>query len=45
VPSDDWPVYNHEERPVLVFDRHTHVEHDPYPHRRRAWAGFTLAGE
>ena len=21
VPGDDWPVYNREERPVLVFDR------------------------
>ena len=42
-PGDDWPVYNHQERPVLVFDRHTHVEYDPQPHRRRAWAGFTFA--
>ena len=43
VPGDDWPVYNHDERPVLVFDRHTHVEYDPHPHRRKAWAGFALA--
>jgi para-nitrobenzyl esterase len=43
VPGDDWPVYNHTERPVLVFDRHTHVEYDPHPHRRNAWAGFSLA--
>jgi para-nitrobenzyl esterase len=42
-PGVDWPVYNREERPVLVFDRHTHVEYDPNPHRRQAWAGFTLA--
>ena len=43
VPGDDWPAYNRDERPVLVFDRHTHVEYDPHPHRREAWAGFTLA--
>ena len=43
VPGEDWPVYNHDERPVLVFDRHTHVEYDPHPHRRQAWAGFTLS--
>ncbi len=42
-PGDDWPVYNREERPVLVFDRHTHVEFDPHPHRREAWASFTFA--
>ena len=43
VPGDDWPAYNRDERPVLVFDRHTHIEYDPHPHRREAWAGFTLA--
>jgi len=43
LPGDDWPAYNREERPVLVFDRHTHIEYDPHPHRREAWAGFTLA--
>ena len=42
-PGEDWPAYNRVERPVLVFDRHTHVEYDPHPHRREAWAGFTLA--
>lgn len=42
-PGEDWPVHNHDQRPVLVFDRHTHVEYDPHPHRREAWAGFTLA--
>jgi para-nitrobenzyl esterase len=44
VPGD-WPSYNREERPVLVFDRHTHVEYDPHQHRRKAWAGFSLASE
>lgn len=42
VPGD-WPAYDREERPVLVFDRHTHVEYDPHQHRRQAWAGFSLA--
>jgi para-nitrobenzyl esterase len=45
VPGDDWPVYNHRDRPVLVFDRHTHVEYDPHPERRRAWANFTMTGD
>ena len=44
VPGDDWPVYNQIDRPVLVFDRHTHVEYDPHPHRRQAWADFSLSG-
>ena len=43
VPGEDWPAYNREERPVLVFDRHTHVEYDPHPQRREAWVGFSLA--
>ena len=43
VPGADWPAYNREQRPVLVFDRHTHVEYDPHPHRREAWVGFSLA--
>ena len=43
VPGEGWPGYNHSERPVLVFDRHTHVEFDPNEHRRRAWASFSMA--
>jgi para-nitrobenzyl esterase len=41
-PGADWPAYTLRQRPVMVFDRHTHVEHDPHPHRRTAWSGFTL---
>jgi para-nitrobenzyl esterase len=26
----------------MVFDRHTRVELDPHPHRRKAWEGFSL---
>jgi para-nitrobenzyl esterase len=43
VPGDGWPTYTPEERAVLVFDRRTHLEHDPNPERRRAWEGFSLA--
>jgi len=43
VPDDTWPAYTLAERPVQVFDRRTHVEYDPHPHRRNAWDGFTLA--
>jgi para-nitrobenzyl esterase len=39
----DWPAYNRDERPVLVFDRHTHVEYDPHEHRRQAWADYRPA--
>ena len=43
VPGDDWPRYTDPERPVLVFDRRTRVEHDPNALRRTAWEGFSLA--
>lgn len=43
VPGDDWPAYDHDERAVLVFDRHTRVELDPDQDRRTAWSGFSLA--
>jgi para-nitrobenzyl esterase len=42
VPGDDWPAYADADRAVLVFDRRTRVEFDPYPERRRAWQGFSL---
>jgi para-nitrobenzyl esterase len=42
VPGDGWPTYD-EDRPVMVFDKHSRVEYDPYPARREAWEGFTLA--
>ncbi len=43
VPGEGWPAYTDPERPVLVFDRNTRIEHDPHPHRRMAWEGFSLA--
>ena len=42
VPGE-WPVYDRDQRPVLVFDRHTHVEYDPNQDRRQAWANFSMA--
>jgi para-nitrobenzyl esterase len=43
VPGEDWPVYTHDERAVMVFDRKSRIEFDPHQHRRLAWDGFTLA--
>lgn len=43
VPGDDWPAYAFEDRAVFVFDRKSRIELDPHPHRRMAWAGFSLA--
>lgn len=43
VPGDGWPAYDHDDRAVLVFDRHTRVELDPDQDRRTAWSGFSLA--
>ena len=43
VPGDGWPVYGEDERAVMVFDRHSHLEHDPAADRRVAWEGFSLA--
>lgn len=43
VPGDDWPVYTHDDRAVMVFDRKSRIEFDPHQHRRLAWDGFTLA--
>jgi para-nitrobenzyl esterase len=42
VPGDGWPTYD-EDLAVMVFDKHSRVEYDPYPARREAWEGFTLA--
>ncbi|MEM6108613.1 carboxylesterase/lipase family protein [Mycobacterium sp. 050272] len=43
VPGEDWPAYTVDDRAVMVFDRKSRVEFDPHPHRRMAWAGFSLA--
>jgi para-nitrobenzyl esterase len=43
VPGDGWPAYNHDERPVMVFDKRSRVEYDPHAERRQAWQGFSLA--
>jgi para-nitrobenzyl esterase len=44
LPGDGWPAYTDQERAVMVFDRHAHLEYDPRAERRRAWEGFSLAG-
>jgi para-nitrobenzyl esterase len=43
VPGTGWPAYNHDDRPVMVFDRRPRVEYDPHSARRQAWQGFSLA--
>ncbi|WP_445160031.1 carboxylesterase/lipase family protein [Mycobacterium sp. Dal123C01] len=43
VPGDDWPAYTADDRAVMVFDSKWRIEFDPHPHRRTAWAGFSLA--
>jgi para-nitrobenzyl esterase len=45
VPGDGWPTYTEDERAVMVFDRHSHLEHDPAADRRVAWEGFSLAAQ
>ena len=42
-PGDGWPRYTADERAVMIFDRHSRLEHDPNADRRKAWEGFTLA--
>ncbi|BBX69844.1 carboxylesterase/lipase family protein [Mycolicibacterium psychrotolerans] len=43
VPGEDWPRYDHDERPVMVLDRRRRVEYDPHAERRQAWETFSLA--
>jgi para-nitrobenzyl esterase len=45
VPGDGWPQYTADERAVMVFDRRSHLEHDPAADRRMAWEGFSLAAQ
>jgi para-nitrobenzyl esterase len=42
IPGYDWPRYGERERPVMIFDRRSRIEHDPAPARRRAWANLSL---
>jgi para-nitrobenzyl esterase len=38
----DWPAYNVETRPTMIFDRGgSHAENDPWGEDRRAWDGIT----
>lgn len=39
-PGPDWPPYEPVERRTRIFDREDRIESDPFPERRRAWAGY-----
>ncbi|MBO0907291.1 carboxylesterase/lipase family protein [Arthrobacter sunyaminii] len=39
-PGPDWPPYEPVERQTRIFDREDRIESDPFPERRRAWAGY-----
>ena len=39
-PGGDWPGYDESHRHTRVFDKLDRIESDPFPERRRAWAGY-----
>ncbi|MET4059290.1 para-nitrobenzyl esterase [Arthrobacter sp. UYP6] len=39
-PGPDWPRYEPVQRHTRIFDVEDRVESDPFPERRRAWAGY-----
>lgn len=39
-PGADWPGYDEFHRHTRVFDKADRIESDPFPERRRAWAGY-----
>jgi para-nitrobenzyl esterase len=41
VPGQCWPPYDVEQRPTMVFDHETALEHAPYEDERAAWADLT----
>ena len=43
VPGDDWPMYDTERRPTMIFDRRSRVEFDPAGARRAAWAALSAS--
>ncbi len=46
VPSSaglaEWPEYDLETRPIVVFDEHTRIEYDRDARRRAAWDGADI---
>jgi para-nitrobenzyl esterase len=40
-PNQDWPAYELERRPTMVFDRESGLEHAPYEEERAAWDDLT----
>jgi para-nitrobenzyl esterase len=37
----EWPAYDDERRPTMVFDRTSGLQHAPYEEERAAWTGLT----
>lgn len=40
----DWPPYEGESRPTMMFDLDCGLQNDPYPEERLAWAGVPFDG-
>lgn len=38
----DWPRYDLNERPTMIYDTHTRVERDPYGEERKVWERLLL---
>ncbi|KKE99327.1 carboxylesterase/lipase family protein [Mycolicibacterium obuense] len=43
IPGEDWPLYDNDERAVMVLDKRRRVEHDPHAERREVWKTFEFA--
>ncbi|KMO79067.1 carboxylesterase/lipase family protein [Mycolicibacterium obuense] len=43
IPGEDWPLYDSDERAVMVLDKRRRVEHDPHAERREVWTTFEFA--
>lgn len=43
-PGENWPRYRPEDRQTLLLNHQERVESDPWPGRRRFWAGFDISG-
>jgi para-nitrobenzyl esterase len=40
-PNQDWPAYDLERRPTMVFDLESGLQHDPFGEERAAWDKLT----
>ena len=41
MPGPEWPAYDTDRRPTLIFDETDRVEDNPRADRRAAWSGST----